>query len=90
MASAEDVARDQFALIRIEDMHCHRCEQAIQKSLCSLPGVREVEVDFASGQASVLYESGSVSVKDLMDAVTEAGYHATGFTQGQANRTPHS
>jgi Cu+-exporting ATPase len=90
MASAEDVARDQFAVIRIEGMHCHRCEQTIQKALVSLNGVREVEVDFASGQASVLFDRGSVTVKDLMDAVTEAGYHATGFTQGQANRTPHS
>ena len=84
-----DVARDQLAVIRIEGMHCHKCEQTIQKVLSQHPGVREVEVDFASGQASVLFDRGSVSVNTLMQAVNDAGYHATGFTQGQADRTAH-
>ena len=80
-----DVSRDQFVLIRIEGMHCHKCEQAIKKSLQGLPGVHEVEVDFNSGQASVLFDRGSVSVGRLMDAVTQAGYHASGFSQGQVD-----
>ena len=84
-----DVSRDQLAVIRIEGMHCHKCEQAIQKALSGYPGVREVEVDFNSGQASVLFDRGSVSVNELMDAVNAAGYRATGFTQGQADRTAH-
>lgn len=84
-----EVPRDQFAVIRIEGMHCHKCEQAIQKLLAQHPGVHEVEVDFASGQASVLFDRGSVSISKLMEAVNGAGYHATGFTQGQADRTAH-
>jgi copper chaperone CopZ len=70
-------------IIRIDGMHCHKCETAIQRSLTRLPGVHEVEVDFNSGQASVLYDHGQVTVKDLTDAVTEAGYHVAGFTQRQ-------
>ena len=85
---AEDVGRDQFALIRIEGMHCHRCEQAIQRTLGAFPGVREVEVDFASGQASVLFDGLQVDVASLMRAVDDAGYHAAGVTQGEANRPP--
>ena len=81
-----DVSRDQLVLIRIEGMHCHKCEQAIKKSLQSHPGVHEVEVDFNSGQASVLFDRGAVSIGQLMEAVNEAGYHATGFTQGQMDR----
>ena len=81
---AADVSRDQFALIKIEGMHCHKCESAIQKALTAQPGVHEVEVDFASGQASVLFDKASVTVKQLLDAVTEAGYRATGFSQGAA------
>jgi copper chaperone CopZ len=84
-----DVVRDQLAVIRIEGMHCHKCEQTIQKLLSSYPGVREVEVDFNSGQASVLFDRGTVSVSKLMEAVNAAGYHATGFTQGQADRSTH-
>jgi Cu+-exporting ATPase len=81
-----DISRDQLAVVRIEGMHCHKCEQAIQKALCGNPGVHEVEVDFASGQASVLFDPASVTIVQLMDSVNEAGYRATGFTQGQANR----
>jgi copper chaperone CopZ len=82
-----DVVRDQLAVIRIEGMHCHKCERTIQKSLTQFPGVYEVEVDFNSGQASVLFNREAVKVSQLMDAVNAAGYRATGFTQGQADRT---
>jgi copper chaperone CopZ len=82
-----DVTRDHLAVIRIEGMHCHKCEQGIQKALLKHSGVHEVEVDFASGQASVLFDREQVNVKMLMDAVTSAGYRATGFTQGEAHST---
>ena len=82
-----DVSRDQFAVIRVEGMHCHKCEQAIQRALAAHPGVREVEVDFASGQASVIFDRNSVSISRLMEAINAAGYHATGFTQGHADQT---
>ena len=85
MAAAEDVSHDQFALIRIEGMHCHRCERAIQRALLAHAGVNEVEVDFPTAQASVLYD-GRTSMPELMAAVEEAGYQATGFTLGEANR----
>jgi copper chaperone CopZ len=75
-----DVGRDQFALIRIDGMHCHKCEQAIQKALSRETGVYEVEVDFNSGQASVLFDGASISIARLMDVVNDAGYEASGFT----------
>jgi len=80
-----DVGRDRFVLIRIEGMHCHRCERAIQKALSQHAGVNEVEVDFNSGQASVLFDSDRVSIAELMETVTAAGYEASGFTQQQAD-----
>jgi len=84
----QDVGHDQLAIIKIEGMHCHKCEQAIKKPLTAQSGVHEVEVDFLSGQASVLYDRDQVTVKDLMDAVTAAGYRATGFTQPQPHAKP--
>ena len=82
----DDVGADQLAIIRIEGMHCHKCEQAIQRALLSREGVHEVEVDFNSGQASVLYDHTKVGVKSLTEAVTEAGYQVSGFTQRHADR----
>ena len=78
-----DVNRDQFAIIKIEGMHCHKCEAAIRSAIQANAGVREVEVDFLSGQASVLFTRGTVSVQQLMSAVESAGYRAAGFSQSQ-------
>jgi len=86
MASAQG---DQFVMIKIEGMHCHRCQQAIKKALQANPGVHEVEVDFLSGQASILYDPNQVNVRQMMDSVAEAGYQATGFTQGRADPAAH-
>jgi copper chaperone CopZ len=78
---SNDVGADQFAIIRIDGMHCHRCEQAIQKALTKLPGVHEVEVDFASKQASVLFDPSAVTVKTFMDEINATGYRAVSFIQ---------
>jgi copper chaperone len=71
-----DSVVDQLAVIRIQGMHCHHCEMTIQKKLSAISGVREVEVDFNSGQASVLFDRVAVSTADLVRAVQEAGYQA--------------
>lgn len=73
---------DQLALIRIDGMHCHRCEQSIRRVLSTKPGVHEVEVDFNSKLASVLYDPVMTEIGELMAAVDEAGYAAVSFTQG--------
>lgn len=75
-----DVSRDRLALIAIEGMHCHKCESAIRKALQRNSGVHEVEVDFLSGQASILFD-GSVPISELVSAVASAGYRPTGFAQ---------
>lgn len=77
---ASDVGSDQLALIRIDGMHCHKCEQAIQKNLSRLQGVFEVEVDFASGQASVLFDRSLLGIDELTQAVADSGYEVAGFT----------
>jgi copper chaperone CopZ len=84
---SSDVGHDQLAIIRIEGMHCRKCEQAIQRALLDHAGVHEVEVDFASGQASVLFDRGSVTVSQLMETVNEAGYRATGVSQRSTDRS---
>jgi copper chaperone CopZ len=87
---AQDVRNDKLLLIKIEGMHCHKCEQAITKALNAQPGVQEVEVDFPSRQASVLFDPSAVTVKELTQAVTTAGYKVAGFTQGHADPASHS
>ncbi|HSI33838.1 MAG: heavy-metal-associated domain-containing protein [Phycisphaerae bacterium] len=78
---AHDVGNDRLLLIKVDGMHCHKCEVAIQKTVGALPGVHEVEVDFPSKQASVLFDPAKVTPKQLTAAVTKAGYKVNGFTQ---------
>ena len=73
--------RDHFVVIRIEGLHCHRCEQAIKKQVQTCAGVSEVEVDFASGQASILFDPQQISIPQLMEKIKETGYKPTGFTE---------
>ena len=79
---AQDVSHDQLAIIRIEGMHCHRCEQTIQSTLMREEGVHEVEVDFLSGQASVLFDPSKIQIAALIEHIQSAGYRSTGFTRG--------
>jgi copper chaperone CopZ len=82
MADREE--KDHLAVIRIEGMHCHNCESAIRKTLSAMSGVHEVEVDFNSSQASVLYNPHSVTVQQLVATVTRSGYRVMGFSQAEA------
>ena len=79
--TASDVSRDFLAVIQISGMHCHRCEETIRDVLAQNPGVFEVEVDFPSGQASVLYDDHSINIGQLVEAVMSAGYRTIGFDQ---------
>ena len=81
---ANKPAKDQLVLINIDGMHCHKCENAITKAISAKPGVHEVEVDFNSKQASVLFDPGAVSVGELMAAVNDAGYRALSFSKAAA------
>jgi copper chaperone CopZ len=87
---ADDVQNDKLLLIKIEGMHCHKCEAAIRRALAAQPGVHEVEVDFPSRQASVLFDPAAVNVKELTQAVAGAGYKVSGFTQSQADPASHT
>ncbi len=73
-------AKDQLLIVRIEGMHCHRCQEKIKKFLQFVPGVHECEVDFPSAQASIIFNPAAVKVRELIDAITELGYTAAGFT----------
>jgi copper chaperone CopZ len=78
---AENVTQDQLAIIRIEGMHCHKCEQTIQRALTREEGVNEVEVDFLSGQASILFDAGKIQIPRLIEVIQETGYTTNGYSK---------
>lgn len=63
--------------ITIEGMTCGHCAMSVTNELVTLEGVSNVQVDHASGKATV--EADDVTEELLVAAVEEAGYQATGF-----------
>ena len=60
--------------IAIDGMACDACANRLQAELRDLDGVVEVEVDFASSRARVLFDPTRVSARGLVDAVVETGF----------------
>lgn len=60
----------------IEGMHCSSCANIIERSIRKLPGVKQVNVNFAAEKATVIAESGAVDAQGVIDVVRKAGYAA--------------
>ncbi len=60
--------------LHVTDMSCAGCVEAVEKTLRTIPGVTEAEVNFAERTATV---TGDVSPDTLVEAVSRAGYTAS-------------
>ena len=75
MATATEEPSERVELA-IEGMTCASCAARIEKRLNRLEGV-SASVNYASEHAAVTFESGRVSIEDLIGSVEAAGYHAS-------------
>ena len=78
----DSLLRDSLLVTRIDGMHSHTCAEAIVEAVAALPGVRETEVDFASGQASIIFDAQKVAAHQLIEAVETAGYRCADAALG--------
>ena len=78
----ESALRDSLLVGRIEGMHSHRCEDRIVTAVTALQGVREVEVDFPSGQTSVIFDAQRVAAHQIIDAIEKSGYAVSDYAMG--------
>ncbi|WP_254532086.1 heavy metal translocating P-type ATPase [Natrinema gelatinilyticum] len=60
--------------IGITDMSCANCADANESALESVPGVIDVEVNYATDEATVEYNPVDASLEDLYRAIENAGY----------------
>ncbi|TIV10991.1 MAG: heavy-metal-associated domain-containing protein, partial [Mesorhizobium sp.] len=51
---------------------------AVERKLRQLPGIRNANVNFVSGTATVTYDEGRTTVESIRDAVLECGFHCRG------------
>lgn len=61
-------------VLPVSGMHCGACVSRVEKALLSVPGVRAVEVDLATGTAGVTGEPDRVTEDLLRHSIQKAGY----------------
>ncbi|WHH59982.1 heavy metal translocating P-type ATPase [Petroclostridium sp. X23] len=70
-------------IIPISGMTCASCANAIEKSIKKLPGVPEVNVNFATEKAKVVYDTSKTRISEIKDAIAKAGYKALEIEAGE-------
>jgi uncharacterized membrane protein YraQ (UPF0718 family)/copper chaperone CopZ len=61
-------------VFKVDGMMCNHCRANVEKTLQSLQGIDNVEVDLATGTATV---TGSATDEAIVSAITAVGYKAT-------------
>jgi Cu+-exporting ATPase len=67
--------------LKLQGMSCAGCANAIQKAISGVSGVEECEVNFASEQATVQFNPEQTNIKVIQNAVEDAGYGASVYSQ---------
>lgn len=70
-------------VIPVDGMSCVSCVASVKKTLSSMPGVGEVEVNLAERSARVSFDSTRVSPQQFVTAIDNLGYHAGTPKQAQ-------
>ena len=71
-----DDGRSEMMLL-IEGVRCSACVWLIERSLNSLPGVIDVQVNAASRRARIAWHRAKVTLPQILDALARTGYRAS-------------
>ena len=63
-------------VIKVGGMSCQGCVKNITGVLTGLAGVASAEVSLDAGEASVVFESQTITRTALLDAIEDAGFDA--------------
>jgi Cu2+-exporting ATPase/Cu+-exporting ATPase len=58
----------------VTGMHCASCSTIITKALQKIEGVREVEVNYATEKASIVFDESTATFERLNEAIAKYGY----------------
>lgn len=62
--------------IPIKGMTCSSCAQTIEKEINKLKGIKEVNVNFTTEKAKVLYDASNTKISEIKNVIEKAGYEA--------------
>lgn len=64
------------ATLKVTGMSCGHCVRSVSEAIGALDGVESADVRLEQGLATVLYDEGRVTPRDMVGAVLEEGYTA--------------
>lgn len=70
-----------MAFLKVNGMSCMSCIGHVNGALTDLEGVLDAAVNLSKGRAEVSYIPGLISVPEMEQAVTKAGYHAAAIEE---------
>ena len=62
------------SVFMVEGMRCAACSRSVSRAIGGLSGVERVSVNVATGRAAVGWDPGQVTLRRILDAVTQAGF----------------
>jgi Cu+-exporting ATPase len=65
---------DKNVTIPVTGMTCANCALNIERNVKKLPGIKEMNVNFATEQASVAFDADEIQVSDVVEKIHDAGY----------------
>lgn len=65
---------DKNVTLPVTGMTCANCALNIEKNVKKLPGVKEANVNFASEQAAIAFESDQIETEDIIKKIEDVGY----------------
>lgn len=77
--------REETTELAIEEMTCASCVGRVEKAFRKLPGVLEASVNLATERAQVRHLAGVVTIRDLENAVEQAGYKSHRLSEKTAD-----
>lgn len=63
--------------LMIGGMHCASCAAIIQRNVKKLPGIKEINVNFAAEKAKVIFDNSLVNENQIIEQIKKAGYQAS-------------
>ncbi|MBU2028647.1 HAD-IC family P-type ATPase, partial [Patescibacteria group bacterium] len=62
--------------LSLSGMHCASCAVLVERAIKKVKGVKQANVNFAAEKVLVVFDEKAVSVQDIIQAVSHAGYKA--------------
>ncbi len=71
------MSKEERGNLKLKGMGCAACANSIEEAISKVSGVVECNVNFGAEQATVKYDRDRTNIKDIQDAIVQAGYSSS-------------